>query len=234
MTTAKRQDAVRDDDRESRSLTTIVGRLARFYGALPVPPCDAFGAYVWKVLSFQATPQRRDSAMAALQQIRALTPDAVARAPRGRLEEAVALAGPRRDERLRALTAGAAAFRRNPELGRALKRPLPEARTALAQLPHLTDADGEWLLLFAGDQPTLPADSRTLRVLTRVAYGAAAASPQVLCASAAAELQHDLRALRQAAVYLSHHGLVTCTDGDPHCSVCPLLNDCPEGRLRQG
>ena len=59
-------------------LRAILRRLERFYGALPTPPVDAFGLYVWRVVAFQATPQRRDAAMAALRHIPALTPDAMA------------------------------------------------------------------------------------------------------------------------------------------------------------
>ena len=37
---------------------------------------------------------------------------------------------------------------------------------------------------------------------------------------------------RRAFLYLSHHGAATCTEADPHCGVCPLLDDCPEGKRR--
>jgi len=213
-------------------LRAILKRLERFYGALPTPPLDAFGLYVWRVVAFQATPQRRDAAMAALRHIPALTPDAMSRAPRGRLEAAVTLAGSLRDERRRALIAGANAFRRNRELVRVLKGSLPEARAALAQLPHLADADGEWLLLFGGDQPLLPADPRAVRVLTRLGYRESSTPSQNLCASVAKELKDDLNLLRHAILYLSHHGLITCTEKSPHCVVCPLLKTCLYGQAR--
>jgi endonuclease III len=213
-------------------LRAILKRLERFYGALPTPPLDAFGLYVWRVVAFQGTPQRRDAAMAALRHIPALTPDAMSRVPRGRLEAAVTLAGSLRDERRRALIAGATAFRRNRELVRVLKGPLPEARAALAQLPHLTDADGEWLLLFGGDQPILPADPRAVRVLARLGHGESLTPPQDLCLSVARDLAYDLNMLRHAILYLSHHGSITCTEDNPHCVVCPLLTNCPYGQSR--
>ena len=52
---------------------------------------------------------------------------------------------------------------------------------------------------------------------------------------AASLLDLDLRAVdayRHAYLYLSHHGGATCTEADPHCSVCPLLKECPEGARR--
>jgi endonuclease III len=219
---------------EARRLPELVDRLARFYGPLPEPPRDAFGLYVWKVLSYQTTPQRRDAALAALRHLRALTPDSLARAARGPLEAAVALAGPLRDERLRALTTAAAVLRRRPELLRALRRPLPEVRAALEQLPRLDDADGDWMLLFAGDHARLPADARAVRVLARLACGDEPAA--ALCATAAEALDHDLAALRRAVTYLAHHGLTTCIERDPHCRVCPLAEECAyaEGPLNSG
>jgi endonuclease III len=190
---------------EARRLPELVDRLARFYGPLPEPPRDAFGLYVWKVLSYQTTPQRRDAALAAL-----------------------------RDERLRALTTAAAVLRRRPELLRALRRPLPEVRAALEQLPRLDDADGDWMLLFAGDHARLPADARAVRVLARLACGDEPAA--ALCATAAEALDHDLAALRRAVTYLAHHGLTTCIERDPHCRVCPLAEECAyaEGPLNSG
>lgn len=217
-----------------RGLPAMLDALERFYGMLPAPPPDAFALYVWMVLSLQTTPQRRDAALAALRQIPAMTPDSLARAPRGKLEAAIAHARTRREERLRALIAGAVAFRRDPELPRALRGPLGAARAALERLPHLAPADREWLLLFAGDHPMLPDDPDVLRVLARLDYPgreAAPSDPQTddVRAEVAHALGHDLGALRRAVTYLSHHGRATCTLGDPHCGVCPLLVRCPAG-----
>jgi endonuclease III len=220
-------------------LAPILDALERFYGALPMPPRDAFGVYVWKVLSVQTTPQRREATLGALRQIPALTPDSLARAPRAKLQGAVAHAGPLRDERLRALTAGAAAFRRHADLPRTLRQDLPVARAALALLPHLGTADGEWLLLFAGGHAILPSDPSALRVLSRLDDRDAAGrdpekpAPESAWTDAAREVGHDLARLRRAITYLSHHGLTTCTEGDPHCAVCPLLDGCAEGTARQ-
>ena len=44
------------------------------------------------------------------------------------------------------------------------------------------------------------------------------------------ELTASADVYRRAFLYLSHHGGATCTECDPHCTVCPLLKDCPEGK----
>jgi adenine-specific DNA glycosylase len=45
-------------------------------------------------------------------------------------------------------------------------------------------------------------------------------------------LPHSSGAYRQAFLYFSHHGAMTCTDS-PHCGVCPLLPDCRDGQRRR-
>ena len=70
-------------------LEDLLTSLQAFYGALPPPPRDPFTLFVWEVLSAHSTPRKRDAALAALKRIRALTPDAMWRAPQKKLEESV-------------------------------------------------------------------------------------------------------------------------------------------------
>jgi endonuclease-3 len=200
------------------SVSLLLERLERFYGPLPQPPDDAFAQYVWEVLSVHTTPTRRDAAMNALRRIPALTPDAMSRVARASLEKAVALAGPYRDERLRALTAGIDIFRRHRDLPGRLRADAALATEALAMLPHLTAVSGQWMLLFAGGRAALPADPHLVRVISRLGTEAGAA---------AAELGDVLSAVQRAALYLTHHGQATCVEADPLCRICPLRPDCP-------
>src|SRR5690349_1075413 len=116
----------------------VMDRLERFYGPLPQPPDEAFALYVWEVLGIHTTAGRRNAAMNALRRIPALTPDSMGRAPRGRLERVVALAGPYREARLRALAAGVDVFKRHRDLPERLRGDEAAAKEALALLPHLT------------------------------------------------------------------------------------------------
>jgi endonuclease III len=196
----------------------VTDRLERFYGPLPAPPEDPFALYVWEVLGVRTTPARRDAAMGALRRIPALTPDSMAKAARGKLEKAVGLAGPYRDQRLRALVSGVDVFKRNRDLPKKLRSDLDAAREALALLPHLTAVSSHWLLLFAGRHPLLPDDPNVQRVLARLRMDAD---------FTAAELGGVLTATQRAALYLAHHGRATCIDADPLCHICPLRSDCP-------
>src|SRR5213596_1663550 len=152
-------------------LQTLVDALQKFYGALHSPPHDPFGLFVWEVLSVHSTPRKRDAALGALRRIRALTPDAMWRAPQKRLEESVALAGPYAEQRLRALRTGVDLFRRSPDLPAVIKGPLPAARRALKPFPQLGEAGAHRMLLFAADHPTLPVEARVSRVGLRLGYG---------------------------------------------------------------
>lgn len=211
-----------------------IAALERFYGLLPAPPHDPFALLVWEVLSSHTTPGKRDAAFAALKRARALTPDSLWKAPQKALEAAVALAGPYREQRLQALRTGVSLFRRNPRLAAAIAGPLRTARRALKPLPQQGDGGAHRMLLFAAGHPVLPIDQHVQRVALRLGYAPAGLkrSPAALRHQLARVLPAGTGQLRRAFLYLSHHGAATCTRSDPHCAVCPLLTECPEGRKR--
>jgi endonuclease-3 len=158
------------------------------------------------------------------------------RASQATLERAAALAGPYVEQRLRTLRAGADLFRRSPGLTAAINGPLRAARRALAAFPQLGDAGAHRMLLFASNYPVLPIDARVHRVAVRLGYGSrdlhAGHSAHAIRRALSRELPRDVEAVRRAYLYLSHHGAATCTEADPHCIVCPLLAECPDGRTR--
>jgi endonuclease III len=202
---------------EPSRLERLVDDLKQFYGPLTAPPADAFALFVWDALTFQTTPQKRDIAFAALKRHRALTPDAMSKVAAKTLEDGVKLAGPYFEQRLRALRAAINVFQRHPDLPSALAGPLPSAQDAVRVLPQTSDGGADRMLLFAGGHRVLPMDAGTARVVRRLGYDGAPDE----------ELPHSLDVYRRVSVYLSHHAVSTCTEADPHCTVCPLLRDCP-------
>jgi endonuclease III len=211
----------------------LVAKLQAFYGKLPAPPRDPFTIFVWEVLSVHAAPAKRAAAIAALKRIRALTPDAMWRAPQARLEASVALAGPYLEQRLQALRAGVDLFRRAPTLTAVIRGPVPAALKALKPFPRMGEGGAYRMLLFAADHPVLPVDARVSRTARRLGYGEQHADFKRIARSIrralASELPATAAAYRQAYLDLAHHGASTCTETDPHCGVCPLLSECPEG-----
>ncbi len=211
--------------------------LQTFYGALPSPPRDPFTLFVGEVLSVHSTPQKRDAALAALKRIPALTPDSMWRAPQKKLQDSVRLAGPYVENRLRALRTGVEMFRRTPSLTGTIRGPLHAARRALKGLPQMGEGGAYRMLLFSGDHPILPVDARLARTATRLGYGEAhkefTKTARSVREALALEIGGSLEAFRRTYLYLSHHGAATCTERDPHCGVCPLLGECPEGQRRR-
>jgi endonuclease-3 len=217
-------------------LETLIDALQRFYGAVPSPPSDPFGLFVWEVLSVHSTPRKRDAAFSAFRRIRALTPDAMSRAPQKKLEESVALAGPYAEQRLRALRTGVDKFRRSPELPQVIRGPLAAARRSLKGLPQMGEGGAYRMLLFAAGHAVLPVDAPLSRVARRLGYGQQhtdfAKTARSIRSAVAAELPPERRHFSRAFLYLSGHGAATCTERDPHCTICPLLTECPYGRSR--
>ena len=150
----------------------------------------------------------------------------------------VKLAGPYAENRLQALRTGVDVFRRSPKLPVIIRGPLLAARRALKPLPQLGEAGAHRVLLFAADHAVLPADARVTRVGTRLGYGDGHADFRKQSRSVQEALTRELPpsvdVFRRAFLYLSHHGGATCTEGDPHCPICPLFSECPEGKRRRG
>lgn len=218
------------------ALEDRVARLKAFYGPQPSPPRDPFALYVWEVLNMHAAPMKRDAALAALRRIPALTPDSVWKTPLPKLEAALGLAGPYVDERVRALRAGADVFRRDPGMARAVTTSLLGGLRALKRLPSLGRAGSYRMLLFAAGRPVVPVSPALARTAMRLGYGTdeGAAGRQARSVRRALErvLPADLDARRRALLMLEHHAQSTCLEHDPHCHVCPLAPDCPEGQKR--
>jgi endonuclease-3 len=214
----------------------LLARLQTFYGKLPSPPSDAFPLFVWEVLSTHSAPRKRDAAFGALKKARALTPDAMWRAPQATLEAGVAMAGPYREQRLRALRTGVELFRRSPALPKTIKGPVSVALKALKPLPQMGEGGAYRMLLFAAGHAVLPVDARVSRVARRLGYGEQAAdftrTARSVRQAVAIDLAPAATAYQLAYLYLAHHGATTCTEADPHCPVCPLLAECPEGEKR--
>ena len=218
------------------TLETHLSRLYKFYGLLPAPPKDPFILFVWEVLSTHSTPLKRDAALAALKKAHALTPDAMWRLPQAKLEPIIRSAGPYAENRLENLRNGIETFRRNRDLPEIIKGPLPAARRAIKPLPQLGEQGAHRMLLFAASHRVMPVDARVSRVGRRLGYGETAKdfskTARSVREAVCRELPDAIDAYRRAYVYLSHHGAMTCTEADPHCSVCPLLKDCSEGKKR--
>jgi endonuclease III len=157
--------------------------------------------------------------------------------PQKKLEEIILLAGPYLEQRIRSLRSGVDMFRRAPKLPAVIRGPVAAARRALKGMPQMGEGGAYRMLLFAADHAVLPVDSRLSRVAHRLGYGETqtnfAKAARALRAAVGAELPETAEAYRRAYLYLSHHGAATCTDTSPHCTICPLMTECPTGQRLQ-
>jgi len=211
-------------------------RLAEFYGPLALPPVDPFGVFLWEVLGTRTTAGRREAALAALRRVPALTPDAVRKVGRGRLEAIARLCGPFADERVAAIEAGVDVFRRRRDLAGRLRGPLREAWLAARDLPHLGHAGALRVLLFSTSHLHVPVDAAVSRLAIRLGLAPPHANPRrtvrTVRRALSDALPSEATARRQAVLLVSHHAQATCVEIEPHCTVCPLLPDCAHGAAR--
>ena len=214
-------------------LEQLIAKLRKHYGPLPEPPSDAFVLLVWEALSWHSTTEKRDVALSALQRLRALTPDAMGRAPRARLDAIIAAAGPYTMQRIQALRRVVETFNERPDLPAVLKGPMPAALKSLKGLTQMGGDSGAYrMLLFAGDHAVLPVNAGVERTARRLGYGASGArdfkqAAKIVRDAVARELPATSAAYRTAYVYLAHHGVTICKQADPDCPICPLKSDCP-------
>jgi endonuclease III len=202
--------------------------LATFYGPLAPPPRDLFGFVVWEILSARALPSRRDIAWTALRRLPALTPDAMFRASKADLQEALSML-PAREERIDELRSASGHLRRHRGLDAVVTGRLTGAVRALAAVPGLTPAGRVRALLFPGGHAVAPADDGVVRVVARL-HGLEATPPAARRRLSRARLRGDchgdLDLLREAAVLVAHHAARACAPSSPHCGVCPLAGHC--------
>lgn len=207
----------------------MIHTLREFYGLQPTPPADIFQFCVWEVLSEQSLPGKRDLAWQALRRIPALTPDAMFRAPSKALLDAIALAGPNREDKLDRIRTIVGEFKRHRDVLRSdqLSRvgPIAAAR-ALRRLEHLSPAARARALLFCVGRAVLPIDDDVRRVVTRLMGDADERCGSIIRSWLSARLPPEIASYREAVIYLRHHAQHTCLRVAPHCGVCPLKDRC--------
>ncbi|MGD9901892.1 MAG: hypothetical protein AB7U83_00375 [Vicinamibacterales bacterium] len=209
-------------------MRALAAALDRFYGPLAPPPRDLFGFVAWEIVSARTLPARRDIGWAALKRLPALTPDALFRAAKTDLLQALAML-PGRDERIDELRAASGHMRRHRDLEAVISGPLRGAVRALADVPGLTPSARVRALLVVGGHYVSPVDEGIVRVVARL-DGLTHPRPRGLRRLTRSRLgagcAGDLEQLRHVTLVLGHHAGHACAETAPHCGVCPLATGC--------
>jgi adenine-specific DNA glycosylase len=75
-----------------------------------------------------------------------------------------------------------------------------------------------------------------MRVAQRLGYGEPAPhrlrSLRTTRQALLRESGRDPHTLRAVSQFFSHHGLTTCTEAAPHCTICPVATECAWVKLQ--
>jgi len=109
--------------------------------------------------------------------------------------------------------------------------PLPEAKAWLRKLPGVGPKTVACVLLFSLGRPVLPVDTHVYRVSRRLGLISARVSPE----RAQEELERQLPPEEFERFHLSliEHGRRVCRARRPHCELCILRQECPEGSAKE-
>jgi endonuclease III len=209
----------------------IVARLRPLYGEPQWRPHgDATAELVLTLLSQNTSDANSGRAFSRLLQ---RFPDwqSVLDAPLAEVEDAIRPGGlaPTKAPRLHAMLAEIRSRTGGFDLTFLQDMPDDEARNWLRSLPAVGPKTAACVLLFGLGKPGLPVDTHVFRVAVRLGL-----VPQKLNPEKAQTLLEDLVPAKQHFgfhILLIRHGRHTCTARSPACERCPLLPNCPAGRL---
>jgi endonuclease III len=209
----------------------IVARLRPLYGKPEWRPHgDATAELVLTLLSQNTSDVNSGRAFSRLLQ---RLPDwqSVLDAPLAEVEDAIRPGGlaPTKAPRLHAMLAEIKSRTGGFDLSFLKKMPDDEARDWLRSLPAVGPKTAACVLLFGLGKPGLPVDTHVFRVAGRLGL-----VPEKLNPEKAQTVLEDLVPPAQHFgfhILLIRHGRHTCTARAPACRRCPLLPNCPAGRL---
>lgn len=218
-----------------RRLLRLFDALARRFGPQDWWPARSrFEVVVGAILTQNAAWVNAARAVARLRAARALTPAALGRLPRARLEALVRPSGVFRVKAAR-LAAFVHHLARHHEgrLDRLLRQPVPALRAELLSIPGVGPETADAILLYAAGRPVFVVDAYTRRILARHGLVPPDADYATLQALLMENLPHD------PWLFGEYHALLVRTAKDhcrarPHCGGCPLRFDLRGGAPSDG
>jgi endonuclease III len=155
------------------TLTQVVARLSKFYGApAPPPVTDPFEQVLWENVAYLANDVKRAAAFSALRKTVGLRPEDILNAKPEKLLAVARMGGivpELRAQRLRQ-SAEIVHILLKDRLDAALDESLPDAKKTLQRFPTIGEPGAEKILMFAGKYPVLGLESNGLRVLLRLGF----------------------------------------------------------------
>jgi endonuclease III len=215
------------------TLTQVIARLSKFYGApAPPPVTDPFEQVLWENVAYLADDEKRAAAFSALRKTVGLTPESILKAKPGKLLAITRMGGmvpELREQRLRQ-SAEIAQILLKGTLNAVLNESLPKAKKTLQRFPSIGEPGAEKILMFSGKYPVLGLESNGLRVLLRLGFAeeqkSYSASYRGVKNALSGQLPEDCKSLVAAHQLLRRHGQELCKRSRPLCDQCPLKDSC--------
>ncbi|MGA2980251.1 MAG: hypothetical protein ABSD76_11725 [Terriglobales bacterium] len=214
------------------TLTQVVGRLSKFYGApAPPPVTDPFEQVLWENVAYLADDEKRAAAFSALRKMVGLRPEDILKAKPEKLLAVTRMGGMAPELRAQRL-------RQSAEIVQILLKgkldvlddSLPKAKKTLQRFPTIGEPGAEKILMFAGKYPVLGLESNGLRVLLRLGFAeeqkSYSASYRGVKNAISGQLSQDCKSLVAAHQLLRKHGQELCKRSRPLCNECPLKASC--------
>jgi len=206
----------------------ILESLRRAY-AMPKwisPTKDSFRTLIVTIISQNTADRNTARAFENLSKHFEITPEALASADTGGVEQSLKVAGLYRNK--------AKAIRQVSEiildeyhgdLKMILSQPLEEARKTLMRLPGVGPKTADVVLLFSAARPTIPVDTHVNRVAKRL--GLAPAKGDYEAVRESLQSLYDPKDYLAVHVMLISHGRKHCKSRKPLCKQCPISALCP-------
>jgi endonuclease III len=220
--------------RPDSRLARILAALERHYGKVRISkPARPYHLLLFANCGYPASERACTAGFGALKRSVGLSPEAIQRASKRRLVEAMRVGGivpELRAERIREI-----AERSSTEEGAdpdgIAHLPIAKARRLLKTFPTIGDPGADRILLLSHTDAVAAVPSNATQVPLRLGFGkehsSYAAGYRSASAALDAALPRTFGARIRAYVLLKKHGEEICKRSRPQCERCPVASDCP-------
>ncbi|MEM2319429.1 MAG: endonuclease III [Candidatus Bathyarchaeia archaeon] len=190
---------------------------------------DPFTTLIITIISQNTSDKNTARAFETLSKNFQITPEALAKAEKEKIEEALKTAGLYRNKAKVIKRVSRIILEKfGGSLEPILAMPLEEARKTLMQLPGVGPKTADVVLLFSRGYPTIPVDTHVKRVSKRLGLTSANGGYE--------EVRKSLQLLYKPEDYFDVHLLLIllgrryCRAINPQCQKCPVKTLCPSGK----
>jgi len=185
-----------------------------------------FETLVITIISQNTSDRNTEKAFAKLSEAFPITPEALANAEIGKIEECLKIAGLYRNKaRIIKQVSAIIIEKFGGKLENILALPFEKAREVLMQLPGVGPKTADVLLLFSANKPTIPVDTHVNRVSKRL--GLAPADGDYESVREALQQLYKPKDYFEVHILLILLGRKYCKARKPICKPCPVKTLCP-------